>query len=132
MPANRKDADKFLRALEAATNKVADEFGYSHAKISAARFTASMFRAKFEFDTPDESGDIITPEARAWKRYAGIHGLPTNAVEDELQFRLPSGKTVIPMGFRSRATKRPILYREVGGKQYVCETGMLRLWTLVV
>ena len=116
----RNEAKEYQTALTKAVNEVAATFGYPEAKPSGCRFGDSLFNVKFEWDLPDASGTIVTKEASIYKHYAGLYGLPLDAVENETVFDTFTGNIKF-IGANSRAKKYPFIYKNLAnGKSYKC------------
>lgn len=109
--------DDMIAALEA----VAKKHGVS-LETKGGKFDENGFRPRISFATISKTGDVMTKERVAlsgWKaQAAGFSGKDFGK-----KFVIPGQGTFLLEGFRTRASRRPLLVRSLGdNKQYTFAT----------
>jgi len=113
---NRSEVKRLGDAIEKAVEEVGRKHGV-HIKRGNARFDSSSCTYKTEASLIGADGEVRSPEAEAFKKYAHMYGLK---VEDfGRSFTTFGGKVYTICGLNMRAPKRPIHATNRNGKTFI-------------
>ena len=97
-------------------------------KIHAGNVSYQGMEATFKVkcNTLSDGGTVITKEAKDWDFYknhkSSLHTLAHLSIGDRIHIQ---GKPYTLTGYKSRARKRPIMFKDTRGQQFVCSETMM-------
>jgi len=116
------------KEVEKALNGVAEKFGLA-VKVGTRRFGTKDMRFPVEFvitEVDKDSGEMLSPEAMAYKKLAGSFGLDSEWLGAE--FETYQGRYKI-VGLKPRNRKYPVLADDVRtGKKYKFPVSPVKMW----
>jgi|TARA_R110000751_G_scaffold156024_1_gene261503 hypothetical protein len=77
---------------------------------------------KVKLNTIGDGGTVITKEATDWDRYKGLIGMAHLNIGDTIRIQ---GNRYTLSGYKRRASRRPIMFKDTRGQQFVCSEQML-------
>ncbi len=120
---NSANAALLRPQIEEALASLAEEYGV-RIKIRGGSYSDGQCTFKLEVATIGETGEVATKEATDFKACAQLLGLKP---DDLGRTFVSMGKTFAIAGYRSRASAKPIIAREVSsGKEYVFQLETVR------
>jgi len=113
---NRSECRRLGDAIEKAVEEVGRKHGV-HIKRGNARFTSSSCTYKMEASLIGADGEVRSPEAEDFKKYASMYGLKPE--DFGRAFTTFGGKVYTICGLNMRAQKNNIHAKNMRGKTYI-------------
>ena len=111
-------------AVEAALKSVADKHGIG-ALMGSTKFNSGAVTFKVEMAVKSAGGVLETQDARDYRRFAPLKGLPADTLGKTFTHR---GERFTIIGWRYRARRAPVLTKRCSdGKQFVFSDDTVRL-----
>ena len=114
---DRQEVRILGEAIESALQKVGDQYGV-HIIRGNGRFDPTNLTLKIEASIVGENGEVVTKEAKDFKKFATMYGL--NPSDLNKTFTTWNGKQFEITGLSLRKSKNPILAKKVStGKTFI-------------
>ena len=105
------------KRIQEALDSAADDLGIS-IQLQRISYEDDRFSAKIEAGLVGTDGEVVTLEMKALKAYSKLHGIPDEYINGKAF--MYSGRLVKLAGYRTRARKNNILFKQVSdGSMFV-------------